>query len=173
MKTGVLVAAGAAALALGVADVAYRARQWGVYAREIALSLPGDQLAGGPTGSVTRGVTVHAPADEVWHYLFEAAGARDGACVVGERSLLLPGDLDGGLPVPVRTFHVLPVQVPRDAGRARCRLVTRTRTAPRGPLGRIAAAVLEPLTMLTTRRVLLAVKDRAEQASGWTAVTTG
>lgn len=54
------------------------------------------------------------------------------------------------------SFHLLPV----DGGS--CRLLSRTRAArPHGP-ARLADAVMAPVTLLMTRRILLGIAERAE-----------
>jgi len=57
------------------------------------------------------------------------------------------------------SFHVHPL------GPDRCRLLSRTRSAPvRGP-ARLAAPVMEPVTLVMTRKMLLGIKQRAEAAA--------
>jgi hypothetical protein len=210
MKTGVLLATGAGALVLGVADTAYRARYWGASAREINAVYPGDELVADPADNVTRAVTVHAPAEDVWPWLVQIGqdrggmysydalenliglrirsadrieerwqglavgdvvrlvprgwlGLREGyalpvAQLVPGRSIVLREDPDDGPWDAVWSFHV----VPADGGR--CRLVTRTRAARGGIPGRLAAVLMEPITLLMTRRMLLGIKQRAELA---------
>jgi len=166
MRTGVLVATGAAAVALAVADTAYRTRTWGAYAREINLALPGDELIPEPAERVTRAITVHAPPDEVWPWLAEIARVRGGLEAEPGRSVVLPED------DAVRSFHLLPVHPAgvRPPDGARCRLVTRTRTPRPGRAGRVVSVVLEPLTLVMTRRMLLGVKERAERSAARAAV---
>lgn len=143
MKTGVLVAGGVAVVALGIADTAYRTRYWGATAREMVMPLPGDELVPKPTESVTRAVTVRAPADEVWRWVQEIGRVRGGVEVVPGRSMVLLGRLEepgqgsagglrsgvvggrgaaafgaGGLgegPLEaVTSLHVLPLDLPAD-----------------------------------------------------------
>jgi hypothetical protein len=162
-----------------IADVAYRTRHWGASAREIGLALPGDELVPEPAGSVTRGVTVLAPATEVWRWVEQLAQVRGGIEVAPGRSMVLldgacdssDAGRDAGRRAAVCSFHVLPMDPPvdRESGRARCRLVTRCRTARPGHAGQVISAMLEPVNLLMTRRVLLGIKERAERP----AVLTG
>jgi hypothetical protein len=58
----------------------------------------------------------------------------------------------------VWSFHVVPV------GEDRCRLVSRTRTqAPPQPGLRIATRLMEPVTLVMTRRMLHGIEERAER----------
>ena len=57
----------------------------------------------------------------------------------------------------VWSFHVIPL------GPGRCRLISRSRSAlPRGA-ARLATWVMEPVTLLMTRKMLLGIKQRAER----------
>jgi hypothetical protein len=170
MKTGVLVVAGVAAVALGIADTAYRTRHWGAYAREIGLTLPGDGLVRQPAESVTRGVTVLAPADQVWRWVEQVAQVRGGVELAPGHSMVLldgPGGEGPGGYRTVCSFHVLPMDPPvdRTTGLPRCRLVTRSRSVRTTPAGRLASTVLEPVNLLMTRRMLLGIKERAERSA--------
>jgi hypothetical protein len=60
----------------------------------------------------------------------------------------------------VWSFHVLPL------GPDRCRLVSRARSAPARGAARLAAPVMEPVTLLMTRKMLLGIKQRAEASGG-------
>jgi hypothetical protein len=55
------------------------------------------------------------------------------------------------------SFHVLPL------GPGRCRLVSRARSAPVRGAARLAAMVMEPVTVAMTRKMLLGIKQRAER----------
>jgi hypothetical protein len=57
----------------------------------------------------------------------------------------------------VWSFHVLPL------GACRCRLLSRARSVPVRGAGRLAATVMEPVTLVMTRKMLLGIKRRAEQ----------
>ncbi len=63
----------------------------------------------------------------------------------------------------VWSFHVL------EDGPQRVRLVSRGRSARRGPAARVAAAAMDPVTLVMTRRMLLGIRDRAERRRGPTA----
>jgi hypothetical protein len=61
----------------------------------------------------------------------------------------------------VWSFSVVPV------GEDRCRLVSRARTAVQPQAGlRIATRVVEPVTLVMTRRMLHGIKERAERRAG-------
>jgi hypothetical protein len=61
----------------------------------------------------------------------------------------------------VWSFHLIP------QGEARCRLLSRGRDAinpgPGAAVGRLFSQLLDPITMLMTRKMLLTIKSRAEQ----------
>jgi hypothetical protein len=59
----------------------------------------------------------------------------------------------------VWSFRVVP------QGPSRCRLVSRSRSARGGRLARSAALVMDPVTLLMTRRMLLGIKERAERSA--------
>jgi hypothetical protein len=218
MKIGVLLATGAGAVALGIADTAYRARDWGASGREVNAVYPGDDLVAEPADNVTRAVSVHAPAGEVWKWLVQIGqdrggmysydrlenliglrirsadrieerwqhlavgdvvrlipkgwlGLREGyalpvAQLVPGRSIVLREDPADGPWDAVWSFHVVPTTADR------CRLVTRSRAGRGGLAGRLAAILMDPVTLLMTRRMLLGIKQRAERSAGATAVTT-
>jgi hypothetical protein len=209
MKIGVLVVGGAGALALGVADSAYRNRDWGASAAESTAVLPGDDLVATPADNVTRAVTVRAPAERVWRWLVQIGQDRGGMysydrlenllglrirsanhiderwqhLAVGDTVRLIPkgwlGVREGyALPVvqllpgrsivlredpkdgpwdAVWSFHLMPVDAQR------CRLISRSRASRSGVAGRVAALVMDPVTLLMTRRMLLGIKQRAER----------
>lgn len=54
--------------------------------------------------------------------------------------------------------------IPRDA--ESCRLISRSRAHSGGTVSRIADVIMDPVTLLMTRRMLLGIKDRAEHATG-------
>jgi len=56
------------------------------------------------------------------------------------------------------SFHVHP------RGPDRCRLLSRSRSAPVRGAARLAAPVMEPVTLVMTRKMLLGIKQRAEAA---------
>lgn len=49
---------------------------WGASQNEVAMSLPGDELA--PTISSTRAITINAPAKEVWQWIVQLGADRGG-----------------------------------------------------------------------------------------------
>jgi hypothetical protein len=61
----------------------------------------------------------------------------------------------------VWSFHVIP------QGETRCRLLSRSRDAinpgPAAAVGRLFSQLLDPITTLMTRKMLLTIKSRAEQ----------
>jgi hypothetical protein len=57
----------------------------------------------------------------------------------------------------VWSFHVVPL------GPGRCRLVSRGRSAPVSGAARLAAPLMEPVTLAMTRKMLLGIKQRAER----------
>ena len=52
--------------------------RWGMAAAEDSLTLPGDGAEPGKLTSSTRGVTIHAPAGEVWKYVVQLGQERAG-----------------------------------------------------------------------------------------------
>ena len=71
----------------------------------------------------------------------------------------------------VWSFHVLP------DGDAACRLVSRgraeVRPGPAGAVGSVMDALMDPLTLLMTRKMLLGIAARAERSWGLRAGTAG
>jgi ferredoxin len=57
----------------------------------------------------------------------------------------------------VWSFHVVPL------GAGRCRLISRSRSARAHGAGRLATPLMEPVTLMMTRKMLLGIKQRAEQ----------
>jgi hypothetical protein len=177
MRTGALVVTGAGLVALSVADVAYRLRDWGAAAREVSAVLPGDELVHGSAERNTVGVGAAAPAAACWEALCGvlAAEARADELQPGldvplvplpglGRSRLVrlePGRdvvlAQGGRGVVV-SFHVL--QTATD----RCRLVARTRVPYTGA-GWFAARAVDPAAILLARRLLRRTAVRAEGAA--------
>jgi hypothetical protein len=77
-KTVAASAAGAATLA--TLDLALRPlyMSWGATDREVWRTWPGDELSPDPASVATRGVTIHAPADDVWPWLEQIGQDRGG-----------------------------------------------------------------------------------------------
>jgi hypothetical protein len=73
------------------------------------------------------------------------------------RSVVLREDPSEGPWNGVWSFHVVPID------HDRCRLVSRGRATQQGLLGRIADELMDPVTLVMTRKMLLGIKARAEQ----------
>jgi hypothetical protein len=56
----------------------------------------------------------------------------------------------------VWSFHLLPIDA------SQCRLLSRSRAARQSGAGRLAGHVMDPITLLMTRKMLLGIKERAE-----------
>jgi len=67
----------------------------------------------------------------------------------------------------VWSFHVVPL------GAGRCRLISRSRSARPHGAGRLATPLMEPVTLMMTRKMLLGIKQRAERASAPAAASGG
>lgn len=52
--------------------------RWGMTGNEAALSLPGNGAVDGVVATSTRGITIHAPADEVWQWVVQLGQERAG-----------------------------------------------------------------------------------------------
>ncbi len=173
------VAAGAVALASGAMAAAarHRYRNWGATAAERALPLPGDQLIDDVGSQWTRAITVHAPPSEVWHWLVQLGldpggwyndeGSKDGyAFRVAEvdpgRALVLR-QTPPEHPWDATWAFVL---IPDDWGGTR--VLVRNRAARQqgvaGRLTMLGGELLDPVTLVMTRKVLLQIKARAEYA---------
>ena len=79
------------------------------------------------------------------------------ARVVPGRALVLREDPSQTPWDAIWSFHVVP------HGSARSRLISRSRSARRGRLAWLAGQVMDPITLVMTRRMLLGIKQRAEQ----------
>ena len=55
-----------------------RLRDWGATREELAASHAGDELLSGPVSTTTFGVTVNAPAAELWSWLVQIGQGRGG-----------------------------------------------------------------------------------------------
>jgi hypothetical protein len=164
----------AAGVGLGALATSRRFRDWGATERECLTRLPGDDLVDEPVDITTRAVTIDAPADEVWQHLQVGDavrlvrpgwfGMRDGlalpvARIDEGRSLVLRQQPPDSPWDAVWSFQVVPL------GPSECRLVSRGRSARGGRLARLAALVMDPVTLLMTRRMLLGIKRRAESGA--------
>ncbi len=204
--TGVGVGAVAAAAA------ARRSRHWGSTPEERARTYPGDDLVPEPAVTVTRAISVEAPASEVWPWLVQIGKDRGGMysydwlenllglgihsadeireewqhVAPGDRVVLVPkgwGPLPDGYSLPVATvlpgcalvLRQAPPEHPWNAvwtfvidpdGPDRCRLISRSRAerppGAAGGLNAIATEVMDPITLVMTRKMLLGIKARAE-----------
>ena len=63
----------------------------------------------------------------------------------------------------VWSFHV------RALGPGRCRLVSRSRSARQGGFARLATGIMDPVTLVMTRKMLLGIKGRSEGHAGLSA----
>lgn len=204
----VLLSGGAGALMV----VGYgRLHNWGATAAERHRAMVGDEFVADPADVVTRAVTVHAAAEQVWRWLVQIGQDRGGMYSyqwlenllglgihntdeirtewqqlrVGDEVRLVPAGklgmragyalpvarLDPGRSIVLRqeppthpwdavwSFHVVP------AGARSCRLISRSRSARGGRTARIAAALMDPVTAVMTRKMLLGIKSRAERAT--------
>ncbi len=52
--------------------------RWGITDAEVTMTLPGDGAAPGRVTTSTRGVTIHAPASEVWKWVVQLGQERAG-----------------------------------------------------------------------------------------------
>jgi hypothetical protein len=174
-----LLAAGIGLIALATGR---QFRDWGATKRECLTRLPGDDLVAEPADITTRAVTIDAPADAVWRWLVQIGQDRGG--VYSYDRLVRPGwfGMRDGLALPVAridegrslVLRQRPPDSPWDEvwsfqvvpqGPSECRLVSRSRSARGGPLARLAALVMDPVTLLMTRRMLLGIKRRAESGA--------
>jgi len=73
---GIAVLAGAAAA--GVLLARRWQLRWGATAQELAGPIPGDELIARPDLTVTRAITVRAPAAQVWPWIAQLGQARGG-----------------------------------------------------------------------------------------------
>ncbi len=90
------------------------------------------------------------------------AGLKDGyslpvARIDEGRSLVLREDPAEGPWDAVWSFHLVPV------GPDRCRLISRGTAQDRGPGARIADELMDPVTLVMTRKMLLGIQQRAEE----------
>jgi hypothetical protein len=79
------------------------------------------------------------------------------ARVVAGRALVLREDPSQTPWDAIWSFHVIS-HTP-----ARCRLISRSRTARRGRIAWLGGQVMDPVTLVMTRRMMLGIKRRAEQ----------
>ncbi len=72
------------------------------------------------------------------------------------RSLVLREDPSEGPWDAVWSFHVVP------DGKGRCRLISRSTAHQQGRLAQVMDELMDPITLLMTRKMLLGIKERAE-----------
>lgn len=75
VRRGLLLTAGAGVLGM---RVLHSRRNWGATAAEASAPLPGDELVPEPAEMTTLGVTVVAPAEEIWVWLVQMGHGRGG-----------------------------------------------------------------------------------------------
>ncbi|MEZ4522408.1 MAG: hypothetical protein R3A46_12305 [Thermomicrobiales bacterium] len=80
MPTRTTLFATASVAAVGVALLLNRqlGRRWGATTREVDASLPGDDLIPQPVWETTHGITIRAPARDVWPWLVQMGITRGG-----------------------------------------------------------------------------------------------
>jgi hypothetical protein len=170
-------------------------RAWGATEEELDKSLPGDEVVPSPGVQSTRAVTITAPPSEVWKWLAQIGSDRGGfysyawlenlaGCRLHNAEQVHPEwqqrEVGGLLPLhPATGVKVLRFEPsralaleggwyfalePRDDG-ASTRLYARWRMA--GGWAALAYRLLLELPhFIMERKMLLGIKDRAEQAQG-------
>lgn len=170
-----------------------RLRRWGATDDELTRSLPGDELVPAPAIEATWAVTINAPAEDVWSWLAQIGQDRGGfysyawlenlaGCklqnanrihpewqqrAIGERVPLHPAN---GIPVArFEPGHALVLNgwgafVVEPLDTQRTRLISRSRV-PCGWAAVMYALLLEIPHFIMQRKMLLGIKQRAEQAS--------
>ena len=169
-----------------------RLRRWGATDDELMQTLPGDELVPLPAIEATWAVTIHAPADDVWPWLAQVGQDRGGfysyewlenlaGCRMRNADRIHPEwqHREIGELVPLHPAAGVSVAV-FEPGRAlvldgwgsfvlepiddrTTRLISRSRV----PGGRVAATyalLLEIPHFVMQRKMLLGIKERAEQA---------
>jgi hypothetical protein len=51
---------------------------WGAAKHEVGLTLPGDDIVRKPDFNATRGITINAPAEEIWRWIIQIGSKRAG-----------------------------------------------------------------------------------------------
>lgn len=169
-------------------------RRWGSTADERFRTLPGDKLVPDPAVNSTWSVTINAPAAAVWPWLAQVGQDRGGfysyewlenlaGCQMRNADRVHPEwqDRTVGQTVPLHPSAGLPLAV-FDPGRAyvldgwgafvlepvderATRLVSRSRVK-RGLQAWMYALLTEIPHFIMQRKMLLGIKQRAEQAAG-------
>lgn len=52
--------------------------KWGATTREVKLILPGDEIVKKPDFNATRGISISAPAEEIWKWIIQIGSKRAG-----------------------------------------------------------------------------------------------
>ncbi len=180
--------------------------RWGLDAETAGRRYPGDDLVPTPTWGWTHGVTIEAPAAEVWPWMAQVGEDKAGFYsyewlerLVGlhvhnadrvhpEWTQLQVGDPLVFHPAapPLRIVTAAPgafmiaATAPTDdtlaaswlfliepLGEDRCRFISRYRCASAGGVSERLAhgpALMEPVSFMMDRRMLLGIKERAERA---------
>ena len=167
-------------------------RRWGATDAELAMTLPGDDAIADCGVQQTHVVQIEAPASEVWPWVAQIGQDRGGfysytwlenlaGCRMHNADRVHPEWQQREIGETVLLHPASGLKVLRfEPGRAlvleggwslvvlddgpRCRLVARFR-APRGAIGSAYAMLLELPHFLMQRRMLLAIKRRAERTS--------
>lgn len=135
-------------------------RNWGTTKDECRMQLPGDELIKPPSTRTTEGITIDAPAEEVWQLLkLRVDPAMTIEQTIDNRALVLRAEPPRFPWTSVMSYHVLPRLDDQ------CRLLARTRIALRRPGQIVLAELASPAAALRTRGMLLAVKHEAEAAA--------
>ncbi len=168
---------------LGGAALLYGARRyyrnWGTTKQECAITLPGDELTGGPSVRSTEGVWVDAPPAVIWPVLIRRL--FDGSAAPGDTVTLAPPGWLGPRTVELSVveavegdrlvLHGAPPHFPWDAvwsihlllrRQDRCRVLVRTRARLRHPGEVLLVESAGPVVAMATRSLLLDVKHQAE-----------
>lgn len=134
-------------------------RNWGTTKDECRMTLPGDEMVSRPATQTTEGITIDAPADNVWERVMQHhQPAMTIEKVTGDRALVLLGEPPDFPWRTVMSYHVLPRLSDR------CRLLIRTRTELRHPGQLILVELAGPATAMLNRGTLLGITRQAESA---------
>ena len=134
-------------------------RNWGTTKDECRMKLPGDELIKQPSTRTTEGISIEAPAEEVWRRMRQRVDPTLAVeQIEANLSLVLRGEPPHIPWQSVISYHVLPRLDDR------CRLLARTRIALRRPGQVLLAELAGPAAALSTRGMLLGIKHEAEAA---------
>jgi hypothetical protein len=131
---------------------------WGASGEEIARIMPGDDLLPAPDILVTRSITIFARSDQIWPWLVQMGpnGPRLRVVALDPGHTLVFAAEDGRR---VWAFGLYPTT-------GGTRLVSRNRIAvPHAawPRRLFDLLIMEPGSLLTERKMLLGIKERAER----------